>query len=150
MQHINPRPQMGKHSVTGRVEQDGVELVAQVRRQNRFDALQGLVGPKHILRAAPGTHKASPQDERGQLATSKHQRRKIHVASQSIAHARFPFDRGPSELKILDIAINGSLRNLQLRGERLRRLQPPLTEKLDNTKETVCSSHEDDLRGESC
>ena len=68
------------------------------------------------------------------------------VAAQRVAHAGLALNRHPGELQVLNVAIDGALRDLQLLGQPLRRQQAAEAQKLDDAEESVGASHRCDLK----
>ena len=106
-----------------------------------LDALQGLIGAEDVLGSSPRADEAGAEHERGELAAGEHQWRKVHVAAQRVANAGLAFNRSAGELEVLDVAIDGALRDLEFFGELLRREQAAHAEELDDSKEPVGTTH---------
>ncbi len=129
----------------GSVEQNVVDFLAQAGGENRFDLAQSAIGRFSEFGASPSFHHAGTEDESGDFFAIKHERRDIEVAAQRIANAGFAGNGHAGELQVLDIAIDGAMRDLQLLGEAARGLQAATAQQLHNAEESVGTTHGDIL-----
>jgi hypothetical protein len=64
----------GGHMKTGRIEQNFVQAVSELRRKHGLDARQGGACGGCVLGAAPGLDQARAQHERGEFFRREHER----------------------------------------------------------------------------
>jgi hypothetical protein len=81
-----------RHLEAGRVHQDGVETVGELRGKNGFDAGEGGTGGRGIFCASPGFDEARAEDEGGEFFGREHEGREIEFAAQGVADAGFALD----------------------------------------------------------
>lgn len=69
------------------------------------------------LRAASPLDHARAEGERFNLFNVKHERRQLKASAQTITHARFAFNRRSGDRQIANVAVDGSLADLQPFGQ---------------------------------
>ena len=105
------------------VEGNSVDAVAQGRGEDGFDLAQGVVGGGGELGVSPGGDHTAAEDEGGDFAGIKHEWRQVVVTAKGVADTGLAEDRDAGELKVLDVAIDGALGDLELGGQAARGLQ---------------------------
>jgi hypothetical protein len=124
VQHVKPLAQKLRHLKAGSIHQDRVQPLAKLSWQYSLDTLQSLIGRNSSCRPAPGPHQPRTQNECRQLIPGKHQRRQVEITPQRVPNPCLALDRHTRRLKITDVAVDRSLRDLELLGQHARRLQP--------------------------
>ena len=109
--------------------------------QHGADLDQRLVGGACHGGAAKGAHHARAGNQRHDLVTREHQRRKVETLPHHVANAGLAVDRHPGRLQVGDVAIDGSLGNLEPRAELLGGDQTATTQMLHDLKEPVGAAH---------
>lgn len=138
---IETGAERGRSAEAGSVEEDVVDLLAELGGEDGFDFAEGAVGGFGELRATPGFDHAGSEDEGGDFFAVKHEGRDIEIAAEGVADAGFAGDGHAGELQVLDIAIDGAMGDLQLFGQAARGLQTAAAEQLHDAEETVGAAH---------
>ena len=109
--------------------------------QHRADLDQRFFGRPCHGGAAKGAHHARAGNQRHDLVTREHQRRKVETLPHHVADARLPVDRHAGRLQVGDIAIDGAVGHLEPLAELLRGDQPATPQMLHDLKEPVGAAH---------
>ena len=81
--------------------------------QHRADLDQRLLGGARHGGAAKGAHHAGAGDQRDDLVTCEHQRRKVETLPHHVADAGLAIDRHAGRLQVGDVAVDRALGNLE-------------------------------------
>jgi hypothetical protein len=109
--------------------------------QHGADLDQRLVGGTRHGGTTKGAHHARAGDQRDDLVTRKHQRRKVETLPHHVANARLAVDRHPGRLQVGNVAVDGSLGNLEPGTELLGGDQPATAQMLHDLEEPVGTAH---------
>ena len=114
--------------------------------QHRADLDQRLFGGPGHRRAAKGAHHAGAGDQRHDLVTREHQRRKVEAFPHQVADTRLAVDRHAGRLQVGNVAVDRPLGNLEPLAELLRGDQAAAAKMLDDLEKTVCAPHRSALQ----
>src|SRR5580658_10809683 len=113
-----------------------------MRGQHVLDLRQRRVSRAAQLGIAPVLHHASAEDERYELALTEHERRQIVALAQRVADAGRAFDWNLARDQVADVAVNGSLADIELFGERTSGDHPASAQPLNDLEQAIRATHD--------
>ena len=87
------------------------------------------------------------QHQRFDLLLGKHERRQVEAGLQDVAHAGFALDRHTTGDQVLDVAVDGALRDLQGFAQVAGARQLLTAHELDDLEQSVGAAHALTSRG---